>query len=238
LGGSTNDYDVFIVNAAGTTLKGFSAAVQNGTQDPVEFVQLPASGANAAAANDRVVVVLFSGVTRALRVDTHRGVLSIGTVGSTFGHNGGPSTVTVAAVGWNSAKTGTKPFVGGAANPTETFSSDGPRKMFYNPNGTPITPGNLLFATNGGTSFAKPDLSAADGVSTKTSGFLPFYGTSAAAPHAAGVAALVWSAHPEKTAAQVLACMKSSALDNMAPGADRDGGVGITMALAAVQACN
>jgi subtilisin family serine protease len=237
LGASTNDYDVFILNAAGTTLKGFSAAVQNGTQDPVEFVQLPASGGNSAATNDQVVVVLFSGATRALRVDTHRGVLSIKTDGSTYGHNGGPNTVTVAAVGWNSAKTGTKPFVGGAANPTETFSSDGPRKMFYNSNGTPITPGNLLFATSGGTTFAKPDISAADGVSTKTPGFNPFFGTSAAAPHAAGIAALVWSANPSLTNAQVLACMKNTALDIRAPGVDRDSGSGIVMALAAVQAC-
>lgn len=237
LGGSANDYDIFVTNAAGTTLKGFSAAVQNGTQDPVEFLQLPASGGNAPAVGDRVVVVLFSGATRALRVDTHRGVLSISTTGSTYGHNGGPSTVTVAAVGWNSAKTGTRPFVGGAANPIEIFSSDGPRKMFYNSNGTAITPGNLLFGTNGGTTFAKPDIAAADGVTTKTPGFNPFFGTSAAAPHAAGIAALVWSAKPSLTNAQVLACMKNTALDNMAPGADRDSGAGIAMALAAVQAC-
>ena len=83
---------------------------------------------------------------------------------------------------------GTKPFTG-FANTNETFSSDGPRKIFYKPDGTAITPGNFLFATNGGQTLIKPDFAAADGVTTKTPGFSPFFGTSAAAPHAAAIAA-------------------------------------------------
>src|SRR6185436_18459250 len=34
-------------------------------------------------------------------------------------------------------------FVGGGTNPAETFSSDGPRRTFFLPNGTAITPGNI-----------------------------------------------------------------------------------------------
>ena len=93
------------------------------------------------------------------------------------------------------------------ANPVETFSSDGPRKIFYNPDGSAITPGNFLFATNGGTTLLKPDITAADGVFTKTPGFLPFFGTSAASPHAAGIAALVVQARPGYTPAQVKKAM-------------------------------
>lgn len=185
-----------------------------------------------------MVVVKYSGLARALRIDTNRGRLSIATSGSTFGHNAGANTVSVAATSWNSARLGTRPFVGGALNPIEYFSSDGPRKIFYTPFGTPITPGNFLFGTNGGTTLAKPDVTAADGVTTATPGFKPFYGTSAAAPHAAGVAALIWSANPSLTAGQVLNCMKSTALDIMAPGPDRDSGAGIVTALAAVQMCS
>jgi hypothetical protein len=233
LGASTNDYDLFILNSAGTAVTAFSATAQNGSQDPYEAV----SASTGFAVGSRIVVVQFAGATRALRVDTNRGQLSIKTAGSTFGHNGGQNTTTVAATYWNSARTGTRPFVG-AANPVEVFNSDGPRKIFFNPDGTPITPGNFLFSTNGGTTFPKPDITAADGVSAKTPGFNPFFGTSAAAPHAAGIAALVLSAHPSKTGAQVVACMKAAALDNMAPGPDRDGGVGIPMAPAAINACN
>ena len=241
IAGSSNDYDLFITNSTGSTVKGFSAAAQTGTQNPFEAVQ-QGSGCGTAspsgycpAAGDRIYIILFSGSARALRLDMNRGQISINTAGSTYGHNGGPNTLTVAATAWNSAHAGTRPFTG-AANPTEVFSSDGPRKMFFNPDGTPITPGNFLFGTNGGTTFQKPDFTAADGVSAKTPGFNPFFGTSAAAPHAAAVAALVKSANPALTAAQIRTILINTALDNMAVGVDRDGGYGIVMAKAAVTA--
>ncbi len=97
-----------------------------------------------------------------------------------------------------------------------------------------ITPGNFLFATNGGTTLLKPDITAADGVFTKTPGFLPFFGTSASSPHAAGIAALVVQARPSYTPAQVKTAMIKSALDNMAAGPDINGGYGVTMANGAV----
>jgi subtilisin family serine protease len=102
--------------------------------------------------------------------------------------------------------------------------------MFYNADGTAITPGNFLFATNGGTTFQKPDISAADGTVARTPGFSPFFGTSAAAPHAAGIAALAKQLSPAATNTQILNAMTSTALDNMAVGPDRDGGYGIVMA--------
>jgi hypothetical protein len=231
LGASSNDYDLFVLNSTGTTIICSSTTVQSGTQDPYEFC-----GSTSIVAGNRIVVAKkASAATRALRVDTHRGTLSVATTGSTYGHNAAANTQTTAAVYWNSAKTGTKPFVGGAANPTETFNSDGPRKIFYNPNGTAITPGNLLFATNGGTTLNKPEVAAADGAFSKTTGFLPFFGTSAAAPHAAAIAALVKSARPDYSAAQVMQAMKATALDIRAPGVDRDSGAGIVMAWEAVQ---
>jgi hypothetical protein len=230
LGGSTNDYDMFILNPAGTSVTCASTAVQTGTQDPYEACSKSAGF----AANSRIVIAQKAGASpRALHLDTERGQLSINTSGATFGHNAGLNTVTTAATYWNSARTGARPFVGGAANPTETFSSDGPRKIFYDPTGAPITPGNFLFGTNGGTTLQKPDITAADGIFTKTPGFLPFFGTSAAAPHAAGVAALIKSVKPSYTNAQILAAMKATALDIRGAGVDRDAGWGIVMALAA-----
>ena len=233
LGGSTNDYDLFVTDSTGATLKAFSTTRQNGTQDPYELVFL-SNGTTNFAVGDRVVVVQFTGATRALRVDTIGGRLSIATSGATYGHNAGLNTVSTAATYWNSAKTGTRPFTG-PANPIEIFSSDGPRKIFYNPDGSAITPGNFLFGTNGGVTLQKPDLTAADGNSAKTPGFNPFFGTSAAAPHAAGIAALVLQVRPAYTPAQVKAAMLNATLDNMAAGIDRDSGYGIVMATLAVQ---
>lgn len=230
LGGSANDYDLWVTDSAGTTLLCYGGAVQNGSQDPVEGC----SGTLPAGSRVYIGSYQSAAQARALHLNTNRGALSTFTSGVVYGHNAGRNTVSTAAVYWNSAKTGTKAFVGGAANPTERFSSDGPRRIFYSPNGTAITPGNVLFSTNGGEVLQKPDIAAADGVSTKTPGFLPFYGTSAAAPAAAAVAALVWSARPTLSAAQVLQAMKQTALDIRAPGVDRDSGVGIVMAKPAI----
>ena len=82
----------------------------------------------------------------------------------------------------------------------------------------------------------KPDAAAADGVYTATPGFLPFFGTSAAAPHAAAIAALVKSARPSLTNTQILQVLHSTTLDNMEPGIDRDSGYGILSAINAVTA--
>ncbi len=228
LGGSSNDYDLFVVNAAGTAVIAASTSNQDGTQDPIEEV-FRAAGF---PANSRIIVAAFGGAApRALHLDLFFGEpLQIATSGVSRGHNAGASTVGVAAVYWNSARTGTRPFVGGVKNPTEIFSSDGPRRIFFNPDGTPITPGNVLYATNGGVALIKPDIAAADGVTTRTPGFNPFFGTSAASPHAAGIAALILSAHPSMTVNDVKTLMRSTALDIRAVGIDRDSGYGIAMA--------
>jgi len=230
-GGACNDYDLFVTNSTGTVIKGFSAARQNCSPSSIPDEEF---GYANPAAGDRIYVVLFSGVARALHVDSFfGGPLAISTTGNTFGHNAGKNTISMAATYWGSAHKGAVPFTG-FANPVEPFSSDGPRKIFYQPNGTPITPGNFLFATNGGTTLQKPDLTAADGVFTKTPGFLPFFGTSASSPHAAGIAALVVQARPSFTPAQVKTSMVKSALDNMTVGFDINGGWGVAMANGAV----
>lgn len=231
LGAATNDYDLFLLDSGGSTILQASSNPQAVTLQPYEsFTCTPASCPPGA----QVVIVKYSGVQRALRLDTHRGKLGYATSGSTFGHNAAATAISVAAV--DVATAGGGAFVGGAANPVENFSSDGPRRMFYNPNGTAITPGNVLFGTGGGTTLQKVDIAAANRVSTSTPGYSPFPGTSAAAPHAAAIAALAWSAKPTATAAAVKAALFASALDIEAAGVDRDSGVGIVMADASVRA--
>lgn len=232
IGASSNDYDLIVTNSAGTSVLGYSAATQDGTQNPVEFARITGGF----PAGSRVYVVQYSGETRALHLDTERATLTISTAGATFGHNAGLNTFSTAAVYWNAARHGAAPFTGGNANPDEYFSSDGPRKIFYRPDGTPITPGNLLFSTDGGQTLQKPDAAGADGVSTATPTFQPFFGTSAAAPHLAGIAALVKSVNPLLTNMQIRNIMTATTLDNMEPGIDRDSGYGIVSASKAVAA--
>ena len=225
LGASANDYDLFRLNAAGTTVLAASVNSQTGTQDPYEQVSAGAVGA-------RLVVVKFSGADRFLHLNTNRGRLSIATAGQTHGHNSAAAAFGVAATPASGAFPG--PF--NAGNSVETFSSDGPRRVFYRADGTAYTPGNV--SSTGGIVRQKPDITAADGVSvTGVGGFpSPFFGTSAAAPHAAAIAALVKSANPALASADIRAILTSTAIDIEAPGVDRDSGAGIIMALDAVRA--
>ena len=171
-GESANDYDLFLIDADNNVLAS-STNTQDGTHDdPIEFI-------SGSCAKDRVgtrlvIVKNAAAADRYLRLNYARGGLSITTVGQTFGHAASQDAIGVVAV-----PAGT----GGVFNGTEsveTFSSDGPRQMFFEANGTPITSGN--FSSTGGKVLQKPDLAAADGVSTSTPGFSQFFGTSAAAP--------------------------------------------------------
>ena len=218
LGGSTNDYDVYVLDAAGTTVLRSSTNSQTGTQDPYESLSTLNVG-------EKIAIVRFSGASRFLHLGTGRGILAVSTAGETHGHSAAAEAYSVAAT-W--VKDPAKPFVGGAVNPVETFSSDGPRRIFFRPDGTPVTPGN--FTATGGLLRQKPDITAADGVATSVPGFSSFFGTSAAAPHAAAIAALLKSYNASLTPAQIRELLTSTALDIEAPGVDRDSGHGIVMA--------
>lgn len=238
LGASTNDYDLYVLNPAGTTVVASSNNRQNGTIDPYESVGTITNG-------ELIVIVKYSGAGRFLHLSTGRGLLSVSTQGSTRGHDCATNAFNVAAVNAYTPYPGSSDpygpypnaFTGGAANPVENFSSDGPRQVFFQANGTPITPGN--FSSSGGTVRQKPDFAAADGVTTDLAyggGLNPFFGSSAAAPHAAAIAALLKSYNTNLTASQIRSVLTNTALDIMSPGVDRDSGAGIVMALAALGA--
>jgi hypothetical protein len=131
LGGSSNDYDLFRLNAAGTAIATASTNIQNGTQDPIEQI-------SQSLTNPRIVIVKKdTAQPRFLHLNTNRGQLSIRTSGTTHGH----ATVTGAGAYGVAATPAVGPFpqAFSSANSVETFSSDGPRHIFYQANGTPIT---------------------------------------------------------------------------------------------------
>ena len=76
---------------------------------------------------------------------------------------------------------------------------------------------------------AKPDITAADGVSTSVAGFDPFFGTSAAAPHAAAIAGLVPRA-TRRGDAEVREAFNATALDLAPAGVDNRTGHGMMRA--------
>ncbi|MBZ5520637.1 MAG: S8 family serine peptidase [Acidobacteriia bacterium] len=236
LGGSGNDYDLYLLNSTGASILGASTNIQNGTQDPVELI-----GSANVINNNRLVVFQHTGAAnRFFHLVLFRGRFAVATSGETHGHSAASGAYTVAATPAATsagAPTPNGPFPNPftSASQTEFFSSDGLRHIFFNADSTAITPGD--FSATGGSILNKPDITAADGVSvTGVGGFgSPFFGTSAAAPSAASVAALVLSAQPMITAAQMRTALTSTAIDIMAPGFDRDAGNGIVMALPAIQ---
>ena len=128
---------------------------------------------------------------------------------------------------------------------TPEFGIDPPLPEPYSAaGGTPI-----LFGANGSrlpvpAVRLKPEIVAIDGVNTTfffsdsygNDGIDDFFGTSAAAPHAAGVAALLRQAKSAATPTQLATALESSAIDMLAAGFDHDTGYGLIQADAAVAA--
>jgi hypothetical protein len=234
LGGSSNDYDLYVLSSDGSQVLSASTNVQDGTQDPLEQI----NDGNVDVGN-RLVVSQFFGANRFFHLVVYRGGLAVSTDGETHGHSAASGAYSVAATPaaatWG-PPTPDGPYPGPfvSTDQVEQFSSDGPRRIFFNADSSPITPGD--FSSTGGSVLDKPEITAADGVSvTGVGGFdNPFYGTSAAAPAAASVAALVLLADPNITAAQMKNVLTHNAIDIMDSGPDRDSGAGIVMALASV----
>ncbi|HEV7976632.1 S8 family serine peptidase [Amycolatopsis sp.] len=241
LGASSNDYDLYLLNAAGGVVD-FSQDVQNGTQDAYERVDTPSGGL-------RLAIVKFSGENRYLSLSALRGrfadssdglLKAYSTPGETFGHSAARAAFAVAATpaakafgrllepGDPANPAGPFPGAFSGTSKTERFSSDGPRRVFYEADGTPITPGNVT--STGGEVRQKPEITAADGVRTSVTGFDPFFGTSAAAPHAAAIAALVLSGNPGLPPAEVREALINTAVDIGSPGVDNVSGAGVILA--------
>jgi hypothetical protein len=146
LGGSRSGYDLFVVNNKGQVVRS-STTSQTGLQDPYQSVDSIRPG-------ESIVIVKTSNAdARFLHLDTGRAVLRIGTSGSVRGHNasGADLAFSVAAV-----RVPAPPSIysNTSSYAVEVFSSDGPRRIFYEADGTPITPGNLL--ASGGKVLIKP----------------------------------------------------------------------------------
>jgi hypothetical protein len=230
---SDNDYDLFLLDNNLRNVIVAATDPQTGTELPFEFLPffIPPGFKVVIAANPGADV-------RAVRTLLFGGELAISTAGASYGHSAALDAFSVAAV--NAAEGGGSEFDPGQTTPVELFSADGPRRIFNRPDGTPINadrPG-LTFASGGGNTRAKPDITAADGVSTTLppgSGLNPFFGTSAAAPHAGAIAALMLAAVPTATSAKIRSSIIAGAIDIESTGSDRNSGRGIISAFTGLQ---
>ncbi|GLZ33578.1 hypothetical protein Lesp02_57660 [Lentzea sp. NBRC 105346] len=232
-GQSFNDYDLYLINTQGSVVA-FSQNTQDGTQNPYELLRTPAG-----SSGTRLAVVKFRGDDKYISLsalggrfaNTSDGYKKFVTPGVITGHAAAKGAIAVAAA----PAAGALPFdlePGDPANPKgpfpgsydatqklERFTSDGPRKVFFKADGTPEE-----------SVRAKPDLTAADGVTTSVSGFAPFFGTSASAPNAAAIAGLILSGNPTLKPAEVREALTTTALDIAESGVDTRAGAGLVMA--------
>ncbi|RYG70503.1 hypothetical protein EON80_07860, partial [bacterium] len=205
LGAATSDYDLYVVAADGEIV-GASQDVQTDTGAPFEVADC--------YTGEQIVVTLLSGQARPLHLQLFTGTLAQATVGSCYGHAASEKAIGVAAVSAITAS-------GRAFNSkdvVERFSSDGYRTYYFDAAGKKKT-----------YTVKSPQIAAADGVTTSVPGFTSFYGTSAAAPHAAAIAALIWSNDRKQSPEEVKNILYSTAIDIMGSGFDRNAGNGLIM---------
>jgi subtilisin family serine protease len=240
--GVSTDLDAFLVDDKGQILEaslennaGDLETEEGATQQPVEILQWE-NGPEPQKV--RLVINRFSGSSPRLKfafLENGRGVSeteypeTVGddVVGPTiFGHAGASTAITVAAVPYNDSST------------VEQYSSRGPVVHHFGPViGT--TAASPLPAPE---RIDKPNIAATDcGATTffafKENGEWRFCGTSAAAPHAAGIAALELDARPglqpkEVRDAQIESATPIGSLDSTATGAgllDADRALGFVL---------
>ncbi len=207
--GSASDMDIVLANAACRTVREFSADPNVG-EDPVEvfgFTNPPGSGVT----TFNLLILKFRGPKPKLMktVSFESGSFDeFNTAsGTSFGHNSAVGGLGVGAAFYQQTPAfGTTPPV------IEAFSSAG---------GTPILfdiAGNRLSAPE---IRAQPDITAPDGSDTtffgssdkEPNGFPNFSGTSAAAPHAAAVAALMKGLNAALTPDAIYGALKATAID-------------------------
>jgi hypothetical protein len=215
-GGSANDYDLALFDPSSLALLALSASSQTGTQDPIEVVQMTNVSGTPRAVG--AAIEKASGADRMLEMFCIGGAAEeyVTISGSIFGHAGLPEVVAVGAIDVGDP----------GLDDVEGFSSRGPAFI-------------LLPAA---ATRPKPDLAGFDGVSISNAGGFPscppsctFFGTSAAAPHAAAVAALLRQKNPFLTPAEIQAALRAGAVDVGPAGFDDAAGAGRLDAVAAAR---
>jgi hypothetical protein len=218
---TSSDFDIYLANTNGNTLFGFNRMNIGG--DAFEVLPFVVT---ADSVQSNIVIVRESGTgTAVLKYVVYRGSLKVNEHGgfnaSTItGQANADGAIAVGAVLYSNT-----PEYGVDPPTVASFSSQG---------GTPVNGVNRL----------KPDICAPNGVNTSVDlggfnfdgdQFPNFFGTSAAAPHAAGVAALLQEARTKfygdmLSPDQVKGILQNTAIDMSTPGYDVATGAGYILA--------
>ena len=209
-GSASDDYDLYAYDVFGNEVD-YSVNWQNGSgSDPFEQVSVSCPGPADCTFSIAVKRYQAAALPLELFVTNARATQFLTPGDAVIGHKAVQGVISVAAISASDPGSDT----------IEPYSSRGPSTIYF--------PSFQQRAT--------PTLTAIDCVSvTGVGGFgSHFCGTSAAAPHAAAVAALMISAKPSLTRAEVVSRLQGTAADRGVSGFDNTFGSGLIDALAAV----
>jgi hypothetical protein len=224
--GAATDLDIYLYNEAGTAAVAGSS-YNNIGNDPVEIVDYTNN-----SGTDQ---------TYQLAIDLVRGPLPgkikyvyYGSMGvqeyvtnssTLYGHSNAAGAVATGAARYDKT-----PAFGKTPPVLESFSSKGGTPILFDTAGNPV---NIL--------RQKPEITGPDGGNNTffgsdydNDGFPNFFGTSASAPHAAGVAALLRQLDAGLTPAAITTALTSTAIDMNSAGFDNRSGYGLVQADAAL----
>lgn len=231
LNGVDTDLDIFVIDSFSGQIYASSTSNNIATQTPSELLSIGFGGIGATTVD--IVVRLESGPApgRLKWVDfgSHFSSFTYDTQSSTvYGHAAAEGAMAVAAA----------PYFD--SHNTESFSSSGTTTILFTPTGSPLgtpdvrqTP-DITGIDGTNTSFFTGDFLFAGGGDVEGDGLPNFFGTSAAAPHVAAVAALVKQANPGLSPQQIYDRLTSTAIDIGTTGVDNLSGAGLVNAYAAI----
>lgn len=233
-GAAVTDLDIWIIAADGLTPLAIGGAVNIGG-DPLEIFTFNNTGAfdfdgvPGADTSFFVLIENFAGPQPDLMRYGYSGSLTVNTFdtasGTSYGHASAPGAAGVAAAPYFDT-----PAFGQIPPLQEPFSSRADVPILFDINGADL--GEPVFR-------ARPNYTGPDGGNTTFFGsdidadadtFPNFFGTSASAPHVAGVAALLLEADPTLTPAQINSLLADSAIEMGPAGFDVDTGTGLIQA--------
>ncbi len=236
--GATSDLDIFLLDGSNQVVA--SSFNNNIGGDPVEILSF--TNPNPFSTQYNLVIGKFAGDDPSLIKYVGFGNLLIDEFdadsGTLFGQANARGAQAVGAAFFEES-----PAFGEPTPTVETFSAVGGTPILFDRQGNPLATPDIR---------QKPDIVAPDGGNTTffgqdsaadTDGFPNFFGTSAAAPNAAAVAALLLEAVPDATPSEIYQALQTSALDLDDPntpgfdvGFDDASGFGLIQADAALQA--
>lgn len=227
--GSSGDMDLWIMDSTGSNVLRNTCTASNINGDPIEDCSY--SNNESVPLNINLLITNFSGpnpgLMKVLRFESGAGISAIEhdtQSGTAYGH-----TCAAGAEAVGAAFYGETPAFGQNPPLLEPFSSAGPCPILFEADGTRKSVAEVR---------QKPEIVAPDGTNTtffgwadppccEGDGFPNFFGTSAAAPHAAAGAALMKQAFPAASGPDIYSALENSAIDMNGAGFDFDTGFGL-----------